>query len=378
MKIKILQEKLQQAITQVEKITSKDTTLPILSNILLKAEKNSLTAITTNLETGISWKIPSKTEENGDIAVPAQMFSSLIGLLPGGVVDIETQGNLISIVSDRRKSNLNGLAADEFPILPVNTEGEFLTIRADLLCQALAQVVSFTSTSPIKPEITGVYLAFLKDCIKIVATDSFRLGEKTVPVQKRGTLSRDISVIIPLRAAREMISIFADKQKNVNIYFTNNQITVDLSVEDDIDQPRIQFISRLIEGEFPDYQAIIPVSYAANIAFSKKELLNHLKPAGLFAGKNNEINIKISNKSQIMTISSQSADLGGYESELKLETATGKDISIVFNGRFLTDGLNAIKNDACVFEFSGDDGPGVLKPADEQTLIYILMPIKKY
>jgi DNA polymerase-3 subunit beta len=378
MKTKILQEKLQLAINQVEKITGKDATLPILGNILLKAENNSLTALATNLETGILWKILSKTEENGDVAIPAQTFSSLVGSLPGGVVNIETQGNSISITSERRRSNLNGLPADEFPIIPINTEGEYLTIRADLLCQALSQVVNFTGTSSIKPEITGVYAMFLKDCIKIVATDSFRLGEKTISITKHNTLSKDYSIIIPLRAVREIISIFGDKQKNINIYFINNQITIDFLVDDDIDQPRIQFISRLIEGEFPDYQAIIPAAYTANIVFSKKELLNHLKSAGLFSGKNNEVGVKISGKDLLMEISSQSADLGKYESELKLESASGKDVSIVFNCRFLIEGLNAIKNDKCIFEFSADDGPGVLKPADDQSFIYILMPIKKY
>ena len=377
MKTKILQEKLQLAVTQVEKITGKDVTLPILGNILLKAEKNSLIAVATNLETGISWKLSSKTEEDGSVVLPAQTFSGLIRSFPGGSVVIETQGNSITIINDRRKSNLNGLSADDFPSLPVNTEGEQLMIRADVLCQALLQVVNFTSSSSVKPEITGVYLSFTKNEIKIVATDSFRLGEKTLVGQKQQTLSKDKSIILPLRAVKEIISIFGDKQKNINIFFTNNQITIDLSPDDDINQPHIQFISRLVEGEFPDYQAIIPVSFAASIVFSKKELLNHLKSASLFAGKNNEIGVKINEKEAVMAISSKSSDLGAYDSEMKLDGAAGKNISITFNCRFLEDGLNSIKNDKCVFEFSNEDGPGVLKPADVPSFIYILMPIKK-
>jgi DNA polymerase III subunit beta len=378
MKTKTLQEKLQLSLSQVEKITGKDVTLPILNNILLKADKNSLTAIATNLETGISWKLLSKTEEEGSIVLPAQTFSSLIRSLPGGSVVIETQGNSVTVINDRRKSNLNGLSADEFPALPVNIEGEFIMIRADILCQALSQVVNFTSVSSVKPEIAGVYMVFTKDGVKIVATDSFRLGEKKITGQKNQTLINDHSIILPLRAAKEIISIFGDKQKNISIFFTNNQITIDLPQSDDADQPHIQFISRLIEGEFPDYQAIIPASYAANVVFSKKELLNHLKSAGLFAGKNNEINMKLDEKNAIMEISSKSADLGGYDSEMKPENVSGKNISITFNCRFLEDGLNSIKSDKCIFEFSSDDGPVVLKPSEDQSFIYILMPIKKY
>jgi DNA polymerase III subunit beta len=378
MKLKILQEKLNQALVQVEKITGKDTTLPILNSILLKADKNTLNIIATNLETGVSWKLLSKIEEEGMVAMPAQMFSGLINSLPGGLVNIETDGVSVLITSDKRKSNINGLNADEFPTLPVNTNGEYLTIRADVFCQALSQVVTFTSASSVKPEITGVYLSFKKEIIKVVATDSFRLGEKTIPAPKNNTLINEYSIILPLRAVREIISIFGDKQNNINIFFTTNQITIDLIDDNDHSQPQIQFIGRLIEGDFPDYQAIIPTTSVLSVVFSKKELLNHLKSAGLFTGKNGEINIKISSKDVSLTILSQSSNFGGYESEMKLDKAVGNDIVITFNYKFLLEGLNSIKGDMCLLEFSGDDGPCVLRLNGDLEFIYILMPIKKY
>jgi len=378
MKTKILQEKLQIALSQAEKITGKDTTLPILGNILLKAEKNFLAITATNLETGILWKMMAKTDEDGAIVLPAQTLSGLVGSFSGGSVVIETQGMVATIISDRRKSNLNGLAAEEFPVLPINIEGEYITMRANVLCQALAQVVNFVSASSVKLEITGVYIVFSKDEVKVVATDSFRLGEKTILEQKTPKLVKNHPIIIPLRAAREIISIFGDKQKNINMFFTSNQITIDLSQEDDLDQPQIKFVSRLIEGEFPDYQAIIPSSYATSVTFSKKELLNHLKSAGFFVGKNNEVGLKIEPKNKIMEISSQSADLGGYASEVELKSVTGENLSVTFNYRFLAEGLNSIKDDECVFEFSGEDGPGVLKSTNDPSFVYIIMPIKKY
>jgi len=210
-----------------------------------------------------------------------------------------------------------------------------------------------------------------------MATDRFRLGKKTIPAPKQQGLSGRRAVILPLRAVREIVSIFGNLQKNISIFFTNNQVTVESADAGDADQPQIQFVSRLIEGEFPDYQAIIPRSCAANIVFSKKELLTHLKSAGLFAGRGSEVSVKIKTKDSLMVISSQSADLGEYESEMKLESASGEDVLITFNCRFLSEGLNAIKNDKCVFEFSNDAGPGVLKPAGDPGFIYILMPIKK-
>jgi DNA polymerase-3 subunit beta len=378
MKTKILQEKLQQALSQIEKITGKDANLPILSNVLLKAEKNSLVVAATNLETGVQWTLLSKTDEDGSVALPAQTISGLIGSFPGGLVDIETKGNMVVVTNDRRKSSLNALNADEFPNLPINTEGDYLTINADLLCQALGQVVNFAGTSSVKPEINGVYVDLSKKSIKIVATDSFRLGEKTLTAPKGQPLAKDCSVIIPLRAVREIVSIFGDKRSSINIFFSNNQITVDLSPQDGDATDQIQFVSRLIEGDFPDYQAIIPLVFETSAVFSKKELSNHLKSAGLFSGKNNEVNIKIDKNKSVMAVSSQSADLGNYDSEMTLESVSGKDVSITFNYRFLSEGLNSVKGDKCIFEFSSADGPGVLRSTDDQSFIYILMPIKKY
>jgi len=378
MKTKILQEKLQSALSQVEKITGKDVTLPILSNILLQAKKNSLTAIATNLETGISWKLLSKTDEDGDVVLPAQILSNLISSFPGGSVGIEGKDNAVAIINDRRKSNLNSLNPEEFPALPINTDGDHLTIKSDLFCQALSQIVGFTSTSSIKPEITGVYMSFLKDSVKVVATDSFRLGEKTIRGVRLPENLIGKSIIIPLRAVREMVSIFSDKKNNIDFFIINNQINIDYSAPDDADQPQIQFLSRLIEGDFPDYQAIIPTSYMESVVFSKKELLNQLKSASLFSGKNNEVIVKVEQKELLMFVSSLSADLGGYNGEMKVDSASGKDISITFNCRFLVEGLNSIKDDKCIFEFSSEDGPGVLRSASDLSFLYILMPIKKY
>lgn len=378
MKTKILQEKLYQAVSQVEKITGKDITLPILNNILLKAEKNSLIIMATNLETGISWKMLSKTEDGGSIALPAQTFSGLVGSFPGGSVSIESDNNSVMILGEHRKSNLKGLNADEFPVLPINTEGDYLTINSETFCQALAQVVNFASLSSVKPEITGVYVIFGENEIKVVATDSFRLGEKTIKANKGKKLSGKSSIILPAKAVKEIISIFGDKKSNINIFINSNQIVIDIDPGEDLSLPRIQFVSRLIDGEFPDYQAIIPGSFAASIVFSRKELLNHLKSAGLFTGKGNEVAVKLSQKDSLLRLLSQSAELGEYESEIGLINATGSDISITFNHRFLVDGLNSIKDDRCVFEFSNDDGPGVLRPSDNPDFIYILMPIKKY
>lgn len=376
MKIKILQEKLNECLSNIERITGKDSTLPILGNILIKTEKNFLNLLATNLETGVAWRILSKTERDGSIALPAQAFAGFINSLPNKSIDISVEGALMTVVCDGRKSIFKGVVADEFPVLPINTEGDLLEVGAHDLCDALAQVVGFTSLSTVKPEIAGVYLAISNGVVKIVATDSFRLGEKTLSLGVKAGAGISHLLILPQRAVREIIALFGSSKGNLKIYFSPNQITIEMMMEE-MEQPKIQFVTRLIEGEFPDYQAIIPSKSSLRLVFSKKEFINHIKSASLFASKTNEIGFGVSQKSTSVRIYSQSSDLGEYEGDMRVLEAEGEDIAVSFNYKFLLDGLNVLNGDKCVLELSGDDGPGVLKSADKPDFIYIVMPIKK-
>jgi DNA polymerase-3 subunit beta len=376
MKVTILQEKLKEGLASVEKITGKESTLPILNNILIKTNKNFLDIVATNLETGILWRILSKTEKEGVAVLPAQTLSGFIASLPHKSVEISSEGALTTITSEKYKSILKGFAADEFPALPINVEGEAIEIKSDLFCEALAQVANFTSLSSVKPEIAGVYLVFNKDSIKAVATDSFRLGEKTLNLPKKQELSKNYSLILPQRAVKEIIGIFSGLNQNIKIFFAPNQITIEL-ISEEMDRPQIQYVSRLIEGEFPNYEEIIPKEFKTRAVFSRKEFLGHVKSASLFSGKVSEVNLKITTKDSNMEIYSQTSDVGEYQSEMKLAEVGGDDLVISFNHKFLVDGLAVVKGDDCVFEFSGEDGAGVLRPADGGGFLYILMPIKK-
>jgi len=377
MKTKILQEKLNECLLNIERVVGKDTTLPILNNILLKTEKNLLTLSATNLETGVVWKILSKNEKDGNIALPAQAFANFINSLPNKSIEITVDGFLATISCEGRKSVFKGLATDEFPALPINTENEPLIINSKVFCESLSQVVSFTSISSIKPEITGVYLVISKEFMKIVATDSFRLGEKTLNLSSTEKTIKDArAIILPQRAVREIVALFGAYNKDIKIYFTPNQITIELMMEE-IQQPKIQFVTQLIEGEFPDYEAIIPTKSSLAAVFSKKEFINHIKSASLFASKTNEVELRISAKKGMIVIYGQSAELGEYEGEMKADSIEGEDTTISFNYKFLLDGLNVLDGDRCVLELSNNDGPGLIKADQKPDFIYIVMPIKK-
>ncbi|MFH1180839.1 MAG: DNA polymerase III subunit beta [bacterium] len=386
MKIIILQEKLKQGLNLVERMASKLTTLPILNNILLKTEKNFLNIAATDLEVGINWWVLAKTEEEGSLVLPSQTISSLINFLPNKPLSINSKGLIANLECENYKSTVKSLDPNEFPAIPVLSDGESLELPAGLLCEGLSRVAGIAAPSTTRPEISGVYFIFQKGMVKMVATDSFRLGEKTIINKKDGEVGKDRSFILPQKAAREVINIFGQREGDVKIYFSPNQVMFEASMAE-TKHPQVQLVSRLIEGEFPDYQEIIPQTYTSRVAVLKKELLNQVKAAGLFSGRTNEIKLKINPKTKgegEVEIMSQSQDLGEYRGLIRSEVK-GKGLEISFNHRFLLEGLSSQssdqakdgKNEEIIFELTGEDGPAILKTDQEPGFVYVLMPIKK-
>jgi len=372
MKIIILKEKLKKGLNNIEKITQKSLTLPILNNVLLKVEKTFISLTTTNLEIGLRWWLLSKTEKEGEILIPARLFSTLIGFLPDGPLELKTEGLFLNIKTGEYKSQIKGFNPGEFPLFPQISQEEKITLNNQTFCQALSQIIDFTSPSLTRPEISGIFFQFQKDQIKIVATDSFRLGEKKI--FSKLPLTKEYSFILPQLTAKEVVNIFSDSEGDLKIYFSPNQVLFE-SMFSETNHPQIHLISRLIEGEFPDYQAIIPKKYETRGIFSKNEFLNQIKSASLFSGKISEVKLNIFSQKGKIEISSQNPELGEYKSSLPGKIK-GKDLSISFNHRFLVEGLLKIKTPEVVFELTSPDDPAVLKPVGAEDFLYVIMPIK--
>ncbi|MFH1036743.1 MAG: DNA polymerase III subunit beta [Patescibacteria group bacterium] len=373
MKLTIIYENLKEGIKTVERLAQKSLTLPILQNILLKTEKNFTCFSATNLEIGIQYWSLSKNEEQGQVVVPARVFSQLVDFLPQKPIDLENKNTDLLITSQNHKSTIKGFNPEEFPIIPEIKEGESVLISSLDFCQALDQVVDISSPSVARPEISGVYFIFQKDLIKIVATDSFRLGEQKLFV--KNSLTQEYSFILPQQTAKEVINIFGQKEGDLKIYFSPNQVLFEFPMSG-MQHPQIQLISRLIEGNYPDYEAIIPEKTTTQVQISKNEFLNQVKSASLFSGNTNEISFKIDPKKEKMEVSGQNQDLGEYQSDINAKVK-GKEVSISFNHRFLSDGILKIKTPEVIFELTDGEGPAILKPTGQNNFLYIAMPIKK-
>jgi len=372
MKIEILKINLKKALDVIEKITRKNLTLPALSNVLLSIEGNFLRLDATNLEISASWWILAKVEKEGKVAIPATFFSNLVNLLKDEKIKLETQNQNLFLKTENQTTQIHGIDPEEFPIIPKIEKEEIITMSNKKLLESLKQIIEIPSVSQIRPEISGIYFSFKKNLLKIVGTDSFRLAEKSISLKTKS--KKDISFIVPQDAVRELMNILEQEDQRTIIYYSQNQILFE-SEKKEVSHPHVQILSRLIEGEYPNYQEIIPKKYKTEIVVKRDEFENQLKQAGLFSGKISEVKLTIDTKKKKVKIYSESPEIGKNESYISAKIK-GEDMDVSFNYKFLISGLQNIKSSEVVFELNGDDGPGVLRPVGDENYIYVSMPIK--
>ena len=365
MQIICLQENLKKMLNIAERIIGRNLTLPILNNILLFTEKNKLKISSTNLEIGINCWLSGKVEKEGSITVPAKLFSAFVNNLPNKKITLKTKNNQLEIKCANFKSVINGLNANDFPIIPKITENPLIKIKGNILKNNFSQVVDMVSFSESRPEISGVYMEFNNNSIKLAATDSFRLAEKNIEIN--GKKLNKQSIIIPQKTIQELIRVLGEDNTDVNIVLSHNQILFDLG--------DVQIISRLIDGQYPDYPQYIPNKFQTQIIINKAELINNIKIASLFSEKNNNISFLIRPNKSIVEISAKSGDIGENKSRIEAKIE-GRGLNIILNSRYFLDGLNNIFSDKVIIGLNGDTKPVVVRPFGDISYTYVIMPIK--
>jgi DNA polymerase-3 subunit beta len=372
MKILTLKESLKNGLAIVERVAGKNLTLPILNNVLIETSKNFLILSTTNLETAIRHRFLVKTEKEGKTTVPVKFLLNLISLLPGEKITLEEKNKSLFISCEDYKSSIKSLNPEDFPIIPKIEQANFIEINNLPFCRGISQLVDFCSNTQVRPELTGVFFNFQKNKLHIAATDGFRLAEKILFLEK--SIFQEYSFILPQRTSRELVNIFGEKEGKIKIYFSPNQIVFEYPSEKEPNF-QTQIISRLIDGEYPKYQEIIPQKYETKATLFHSAFLNQIKTASLFSSKSNEIKIKPNLKKSGLEVFSENQEVGENQSFLKCELE-GKETGASFNYRFLLEGINSIKSQKVVFEINGDEGPAVLRPVGDQSYLYVVMPIK--
>jgi len=372
MKVEILKKSLKNGLSVVERIVGRNPSLPILDNVFVDTEGSFLKLTSTDLETAVRFWVLAKVVKKGRVVVPAKLFSDVVSFLPNDKVLLEEKKQNLVVDCKNFKNQIQGFNPEEFPLIPEFKNADFLEVDNKKIYEGLVPTVDIISPSQSRPEISGVYFSFTKNILKIVATDSFRLAEKTILLD--APIKKDTFFILPQKPAKEVVNVLTEKDGRAKIFFSPNQIMFEFFKED-FNQPQVQIFSRLIDGEYPNYEEIIPKKFKTSIIVKRDEFLNHIKTASLFSGKVNEIKIKIKTQAKEVEVFAQNPDVGESQSSISAKIE-GEPMEISFNHKFLTDGLLNIKSSEVVFGLSREDGPCVLKPIGDTSYLYVVMPIK--
>lgn len=363
MKITCVLEKLRSAVSKTEKITTKKASLPVLECLLLEVVNNSLVIRSTNLDIGIEITVPVKVKTPGRVAVPAGVLSQFLSNLPtDGSVELEHNEKTLVISGDTFRTEIKTQDDTEFPSIPSVESGNETEISTKQIVTGFRSVWYAASPSSMKPELSSVYMYSDDDgALYFVATDSFRLAEKIIPDAKID----DISILIPHRNVAEIIRALADVDTSATITVGENQVTI---ITDDI-----YISSRLIDGNFPDYQKIIPNSSQVTVTVSTQNFADTLRVSDIFSDKFNQLTVTADPQKNKLSLTTSNADVGENTTDIPVDI-NGEEITINFNHRYITDSFQSINTDKLSLSLSAN-APMVLRPAGDNTFQYLVMPM---
>ncbi len=364
MKILCTKDNLKNSITQAERYTGKNVTLPILNNILIEARGKRCYITATNLEIALETSFPGKVVREGVITIPSRILSSLLQTIPEEQLELEEKNGILSVQSENYKITINGTPAKEFPLIPKIKKGSSITLFFFALSSGLKSVFTSVSRSEIKPEISGVLFKVDGKRTKLAATDTFRLAEKTIQHKEKEGLVN--SFILPIKTAEELVRLEYADDMEVEITHTENQATFLIGEH--------TITTRLIDGVFPEYSGIIPKNIVSKAVLKRDELIQKIRTAAVLSSKLNDITLIF--EGTILVIESQNPELGSMSSKMKSEQFTGEDVMLRFNFRYLLDGLEAVQGDMVYMSISGEHSPVLLQSPNDETFLYVLMPIR--
>ncbi len=374
MKFISLQENLKRGLSVVSRISSKNINLPILNNILIKANAGTIEFISTNLEIGISHQIRGKVEKDGEFTVDSKLINEYISLLESGekvLVDLEK--NELKIECGNYKTKIKGEDSKEFPLIPTIPKNSFYSTNLFALKKALNSVIFSVSNSENRLELSGVLFSFIGEDLFLAATDSYRLAEYKLKINKE-KIEEDQKIIVPAKTIQELLRIIGNFENSldqddqeIKIYLSDNQILFSFD--------SVEIISRLISGHYPDYQQIIPSKSQTEIKTNRNELVRAVKAAALFSKTGiNDITLLFFGKK--ILVSAFSGSSGESQVELAAEVSGG-DNEVTINYRYLLDGLNNIEGEFVGLSVLNNMTPCVLRPEKNKDYLYIVMPIRQ-
>ena len=378
MKITILQKNLKQALNVVSSITGKNVSLPILGNIKITAKDKTIVLSATNLEIGIQYQVRGRVEMDGDLMVDSKLFLNYINNLPNDQVSLSLEGEKLKVKCQNYKTTINCQSAEDFPLIPEVESVNKIEILPEELRKSLAQVAFSVSGSDTRADLSGVLVYKEDSRLFFVATDSYRLAEKSIELDPANSKQQDFRIIMPQKTVQEVIKVVAS-------VFTDNGDFEDLrNTEVVINENQIQIVvgpativSRLIEGQFPDYRQILPANHKTKTLVVKADLMRAVKASALFSQNNiNDIALDFSQSKKIVIVSASSGQLGENITEVSADVE-GEDGSMVLNYRYLIEGLQNFDSEKVEIKIVDRNLPMIMAPEKDSSCLYVIMPIKQ-
>ena len=363
MKLSCDKSDFQKNVSLAERNSSKNPTLPILSAILLSGGKNKLHITSTNLETAFESNISAKVEKEGEVAAPAKPLLSLLSSIPDDNLSLKVLGGNLELSTKTSSSKIKCMPVDDFPVVPKVKKDYSFKIPSGLLISSLKRTIGVASLSNTKPELASVFVFSQNQTpITFVATDSFRLAE-----QKTTFPTPPLNFLIPQKSAQEIVRIFEDEAGEVEVVFNNNQAS--------FSTPKMNFICRLTEGKFPDYQSIIPKSFATQITLDRNEVLNSVKTASIFSSRLSEIVLKTNSSEGFLEVRSSHSDTGEHVSLCQAKI-TGEETEATFNYHYLLDALQHLSSPKVFLGLNGNTKAAILRGFEDSSYFHLVMPMR--
>jgi DNA polymerase-3 subunit beta len=362
MKLQVTQENLNRALSSVARVANTRGTLPILANVLIKTSNNRLSISATNLNIAITHYIGAKVSEEGEITVPARLMQDFVNSLPAGVIALDLQDTKLHVTTDQYKSVVNGVLAEDFPVMPAITKGSQWSVPGNVFKKALQQVVFAASSEETRPVLTAILLQTRDGQLYMASTDSYRLAEK-----KLGPNKEDINLLIPASAMQDLLRVLGDTEEEVRVTHDDQQVLFQVS--------DVELVTRLVDGKYPDYSKLIPATFETSATLKRADLVNVTKVSSLFARESaGSVTIEVTEDNGKLSIRSIASQLGENTATAEAK-ATGSG-SITLNSRYMLDALSAIASDEVFFGFNGKLEPTLLRDAANPDYQHIIMPLK--
>ncbi|MBI4039836.1 DNA polymerase III subunit beta [Candidatus Daviesbacteria bacterium] len=364
MRLTILQPDILPAIQSVSRSVGVRSQLPVLNNILLSAGSGKLKLSATNLEIGVVKEVKAEVDEIGEVSVPAKTLLEVVANLAGQKLELQASSDQLNITTPSFSSQINGVAASEFPVIPMGDDKVGVRIDPKILLESLPKITFSAAVDEGRPILTGILTEIKDKNLQLVATDGFRLAYMAHPVAR----AANFKALIPRRTFEEILRLMVeDEMDEVIISTSENQNQMIFSFG------ATKLSSRLIEGNFPAWEKIIPQEFKSRIVVDRAQFLKAVKLASVFAKDGANV-IKLQNLPDKLTLTSEAKELGSQKSEVEAQSE-GEQLTVAFNSKFLFDVLAALTVGQVIFELSGPLSAASIKPMGQDGLQYIVMPV---